>query len=328
MTDADASCASSPQRTAWRPSTGTGATSTCRCAPRLSSPCCARWTSTRARRTRAAQRSTICAPHAGGACCRPASSCARTSTRTRGRARHRRRIRRRLADPRGRQLPLQPAPAGQPHAADRAGRAVDRRGDVRDPASCLPAITACTRTAPASSTRPPLIVTPAWLGLPGRLGDRKVWGLATQLYSVRSHGSWGVGDLTDLADLAVWAGDGARRGVRPGQPAARSRAGRADAALAVPADLTPVRESALPAHRARRPSTHRSTSPPDGRCGAMRSDVATGELIDRDSAWTAKRAALQTHLPAANDRPGASWPIARSAAAREPPSTTSPHGAR
>lgn len=36
-----------------------------------------------------------------------------------------------------------------------------------------------------------LIVTPPWLGLPERLGGRRVWGLATQLYSVRSKGSWG-----------------------------------------------------------------------------------------------------------------------------------------
>ena len=50
-----------------------------------------------------------------------------------------------------------------------------------------------------------LIVTPGWLGLPERLGARRVWGLATQLYSVRSRQSWGVGDLTDLVDLAVWS---------------------------------------------------------------------------------------------------------------------------
>lgn len=51
-----------------------------------------------------------------------------------------------------------------------------------------------------------LIVTPSWLGLPARMGNRRVWGLATQLYSVRSKRSWGVGDLTDLTDLAAWSG--------------------------------------------------------------------------------------------------------------------------
>src|SRR5690348_4571922 len=45
-----------------------------------------------------------------------------------------------------------------------------------------------------------VIVTPAWLGVPERLAARRSWGLATQLYSVRSRQSWGVGDLTDLVD--------------------------------------------------------------------------------------------------------------------------------
>ncbi|HEX5908042.1 MAG TPA: 4-alpha-glucanotransferase, partial [Propionibacteriaceae bacterium] len=51
----------------------------------------------------------------------------------------------------------------------------------------------------------PLIITPAWLGFPEQMGQHRAWGLATQLYSVRSEQSWGVGDLTDLEDLAVWS---------------------------------------------------------------------------------------------------------------------------
>jgi 4-alpha-glucanotransferase len=46
----------------------------------------------------------------------------------------------------------------------------------------------------------PLIVTPDALPVP----ERRIWGLTTQLYSVRSERSWGVGDLADLADLAAW----------------------------------------------------------------------------------------------------------------------------
>ena len=49
-----------------------------------------------------------------------------------------------------------------------------------------------------------LIVTPSWVGFPDRMGDRRVWGIATQVYSVRSSRSWGVGDVGDLEDLAVW----------------------------------------------------------------------------------------------------------------------------
>jgi len=50
-----------------------------------------------------------------------------------------------------------------------------------------------------------LIVTPAWLGVPVRMGAHRVWGLTTQLYSLRSRRSWGVADLADLADLAAWS---------------------------------------------------------------------------------------------------------------------------
>ncbi|WP_203567328.1 4-alpha-glucanotransferase [Aestuariimicrobium ganziense] len=50
-----------------------------------------------------------------------------------------------------------------------------------------------------------LIVTPNFVGFPRALGEKRIWGYATQLYSVRSERSWGVGDLTDLADLTVWS---------------------------------------------------------------------------------------------------------------------------
>ncbi len=50
-----------------------------------------------------------------------------------------------------------------------------------------------------------LIVTPTHVGFPKSMGDRQVWGLASQLYSVRSSDSWGIGDFQDLADLCVWS---------------------------------------------------------------------------------------------------------------------------
>jgi hypothetical protein len=55
--------------------------------------------------------------------------------------------------------------------------------------------------APASAPRPP-----------GRS-----WGFTVQLYALRSRGSWGHGDLRDLADLAAWSG----RGLGAGCSAAR-----------------------------------------------------------------------------------------------------------
>ena len=56
-----------------------------------------------------------------------------------------------------------------------------------------------------SETSTALIMTPDWLGLPEQLGARRGWGLAVQLYSTRSQQSWGIGDVTDLTDLAVWS---------------------------------------------------------------------------------------------------------------------------
>ncbi|WP_370509658.1 4-alpha-glucanotransferase [Mycobacterium sp. SA01] len=140
----------------------------------------------------------------------------------------------------------------------------------------------------------PLIITPAWLGLPARLGARRTWGLATQIYSVRSQNSWGVGDLGDLTDLAVWAG--ARHGagyilVNPLQAAAPTR----------PMEPSPY----LPtSRRFTNPIYLRVESVPEfaqlpkrGRVWKLRAAVAARsrkiDAIDRDSAWAAKRTALK-----------------------------------
>lgn len=50
------------------------------------------------------------------------------------------------------------------------------------------------------------IVTPRFVGFPARMRDTRVWGYGTQLYSITSERSWGVGDLVDLADLITWSG--------------------------------------------------------------------------------------------------------------------------
>lgn len=139
-----------------------------------------------------------------------------------------------------------------------------------------------------------LIVTPDWLGLPERLGARRAWGLAAQLYSVRSRQSWGIGDLTDLTDLAVWSA---------------SRHG-ADYLLVNPlhaaAPTTPMEPSPY------LPTSRRFVNPiylhveaiPEfadltkrSRVRRLRSEVqqraARVDAIDRDGSWAAKRAALK-----------------------------------
>jgi 4-alpha-glucanotransferase len=48
-----------------------------------------------------------------------------------------------------------------------------------------------------------LIIHPGRCCLPE---DSQQWGWALQLYSLRSHGSWGIGDFADLRDFAKWSG--------------------------------------------------------------------------------------------------------------------------
>jgi len=49
----------------------------------------------------------------------------------------------------------------------------------------------------------PLLAAPERCYLPPALrGDGRVWGLAVQLYALRSPHNWGIGDFSDLADLA------------------------------------------------------------------------------------------------------------------------------
>jgi 4-alpha-glucanotransferase len=145
-----------------------------------------------------------------------------------------------------------------------------------------------------AETRAALIVTPDWLGLPEQLGARRAWGLAAQLYSVRSEQSWGVGDLTDLTDLAVWSSS--RHGadyllVNPLHAATPT----------IPMEPSPY----LPtSRRFFNPLYLRVESIPEfadltkrGRLRRLRADVQqqAGRLdaIDRDTAWTAKREALK-----------------------------------
>ncbi|WP_234986680.1 4-alpha-glucanotransferase [Demequina sp. NBRC 110055] len=48
-----------------------------------------------------------------------------------------------------------------------------------------------------------VVIVPEHVPLPSEVRARRPWGLAAQLYSVRSERSWGIGDFGDLADLGA-----------------------------------------------------------------------------------------------------------------------------
>ncbi|MDO5698623.1 MAG: 4-alpha-glucanotransferase [Dermatophilus congolensis] len=51
-----------------------------------------------------------------------------------------------------------------------------------------------------------VLVVPDAIDLPAAVATRGARGVAEQIYQVRSHSSWGMGDFADLADTCVWAG--------------------------------------------------------------------------------------------------------------------------
>ncbi|MDT5243089.1 MAG: 4-alpha-glucanotransferase, partial [Mycobacterium sp.] len=140
-----------------------------------------------------------------------------------------------------------------------------------------------------------VIISPTSLELPARLGPSRAWGLATQLYSVRSQRSWGIGDLTDLTDLAVWSA--AQHGA--GFVLVNPLHAAAPTAPMEPSPYLPtsrrfvnplyLRPEAIPEFAYARPrgtlrKTHKEIQ--------ARADRA--KRIDRDTAWKAKRSALES----------------------------------
>jgi 4-alpha-glucanotransferase len=137
--------------------------------------------------------------------------------------------------------------------------------------------------------------------------DARSWGFAVQLYSLRSRGSWGHGDLRDLADLAAWSARDLGAGFVLINP------------LHAAEPLPPVSASPY------LPMSRRWVSPlylriediPEYKelsyserkrltliSEPLRRASQTPELIDRDAVWTAKREALEMlrKVPLADER--------------------------
>ena len=130
--------------------------------------------------------------------------------------------------------------------------------------------------------------------MPSALGQGRTWGLATQLYSVRSGQSWGIGDLTDLTDLAVWSAARHEAGFILVNPLhAASPTAPMEPSPYLPTSrryVNPMylRVEAVPEYAY---VPHRGRLRKARGVAQSRADMAT--LIDRDSAWKIKRAALR-----------------------------------
>ena len=141
-----------------------------------------------------------------------------------------------------------------------------------------------------------LVVTPDSLGLPARLGAGRAWGFLVQLYQLRSHGSWGVGDLADLARLAAWSARDHGAGFVLVNPlhAASPRAPMEPSPY-----LPTTRRFANPMYLRVEDVAEYAALDPDSAAvvDGLRAelDAAMGDrssYIDRDAAWAAKRTAL------------------------------------
>lgn len=141
-----------------------------------------------------------------------------------------------------------------------------------------------------------VVVTPDRLEIPAAIQQDRPWGFMTQLYSVRSRRSWGIGDLGDLADLCslakIRAGADfvlinplhANEAVPPLSPSPylpSSRRFLAPMYIRVEdipeVAYVPSQQRAVIEWQAEGPARHNGTD----------------DLLDRDESWRAKLAALE-----------------------------------
>jgi 4-alpha-glucanotransferase len=128
------------------------------------------------------------------------------------------------------------------------------------------------------------------------LPGRKTWGFTLQLYSLRSRGSWGHGDLRDLAELAAWSG----RDLGAGFVLVNPLHGAEPLPPVSPSPYLPMTRMFIsPLYLRVEDVPEYQRLEPDGRTQVERLAVplrersGTADLIDRDVVWRAKRAALE-----------------------------------
>lgn len=141
-----------------------------------------------------------------------------------------------------------------------------------------------------------LIVAPACVPRP----EHRAFGLLVQLYSVLSARSWGMGDLGDLRELAVWAGRVHGAGFVQVNPLHAAVPG-------APTDPSPYRPSSrrfpdpvhlriedVPGYAHVGPEHREALDTVLADAAELRERVLRkGALIDRDAVWELKRRALE-----------------------------------
>ncbi len=175
----------------------------------------------------------------------------------------------------------------------------DWRGrSVRVPAETLAAILQALEQPVATPTTAAaeLPTTPPEAAQRLELPAKRQWGFTVQLYSVRSTGSWGHGDLHDLAELAQWSAAELGAGfllvnplhaAEPLEPVSPSPYLPMTRLFVSPLYL---RVEDIPEYRSLSADARTRI---EMLAGPLRVANTTADLIDRDAVWRAKRAALQ-----------------------------------
>jgi 4-alpha-glucanotransferase len=140
--------------------------------------------------------------------------------------------------------------------------------------------------------------------VPDRLVDApgRQWGFMLQLYAVRSRGSWAMGDLRDLADLATWSGRDlgadfvlvnplhAAGSVAPMEPSPYYPSSRRFVnPIYLRVDDVPE-VALLPAESV------------EAVASVLRARNSVDEDLDRDAVWSAKRQILERAFAAGDDK--------------------------
>lgn len=151
--------------------------------------------------------------------------------------------------------------------------------------------------ADARSASCVLAVVPDRLEMPALRPDKggRGWGLMTQLYSVRSRASWGIGDLADLADIADLTGTRGGDFVLVNPVHAGEVTGHIEPSPYLPASrrfVSPlyIRPEDI-AEAAYLPSSQRALV--EWAQESVAASNTDARHLDRDASWAAKRSALE-----------------------------------